>query len=177
MMTTLSHLTRFKNQVGLLPGKHAWNSRCEQQQWMYTTLPKQRVSVPLHRPEDRHSLTVDPTSIYALSHVNMAVAPKEVWVPIFLPLGGVARSPHEMTMERREGKTNKDNLESLNIWLTEPNSCWIQVKLHTYFGSGAFRSSSSTHHWPCTECGRGLSGNSQGRRWRWFWSCTHNANR
>ncbi len=102
IMTILSHLTRFKNQVGPLPGKHAWNSRCEQQQWMYTTLPKQRVSVPLHRPEDRHSLTVDPTSIYPLSHVNMAVAPKEVWVPIFLPLGGVARSPHEMTAEGRE---------------------------------------------------------------------------
>ena len=57
----------------------------------------QRVSAPLQSPEERHSLTVEPTSMNPVSHVKMAVAPNVVWVPIFLPLAGMPRSPHEMT--------------------------------------------------------------------------------
>lgn len=62
-------------------------------------LPRHRVSVPLHRPDDRHSLTVEPTSIKPASHVKMAVAPKVVCVPIFCPLAGVGRSPQEITLK------------------------------------------------------------------------------
>lgn len=41
-------------------------------------LPKQCVSVPLQSPDDRHSLTTDPTSMKPGSQVKIAVAPNVV---------------------------------------------------------------------------------------------------
>lgn len=65
-------------------------------------VPKQRVSVPLQSPDDRHSLTADPTSMKPTSQVKMAVAPNEVWVPIFFPLVGDGSSPQEITEEHSQ---------------------------------------------------------------------------
>jgi hypothetical protein len=81
-------------------------------------VPRHRVSLPLHRPEERHSLTAEPTSMKPVSQVKMAVALKLVWVPIFLPLVGDGSSPHEMTAEGtqrpercRDGPGNRVNVE------------------------------------------------------------------
>jgi len=38
-------------------------------------IPKHLVSIPLQSPEDRHSLTAEPTSMYPESQVNIAVDP------------------------------------------------------------------------------------------------------
>lgn len=70
-------------------------------------LPRQCVSVPLQRPEDRHSRTLEPTRIKPELQVKIAVAPKVVCVPIFFPLGGVASSPHEMTKVRGNREHNE----------------------------------------------------------------------
>lgn len=43
-----------------------------------SSIPKHRVSVPLQSPDDRHSLTADPTSMKPASQVKMAVAPNVV---------------------------------------------------------------------------------------------------
>lgn len=45
---------------------------------LVVSIPKHRVSVPLQRPDDRHSLTADPTSMKPGSQVKMAVAPNVV---------------------------------------------------------------------------------------------------
>lgn len=75
-------------------------------------LPRHRVSVPLQRPDRRHSLTVDPVKTKPRLQLKMADAPKVVCVPIFFPLGGVGRSPQEMTARERKrdkkgGRWNK----------------------------------------------------------------------
>ena len=64
-------------------------------------IPKHLVSIPLQSPEDRHSLTAEPTSMKPASQVKMAVAPNVVWVPIFFPLGGGGSSPQEITETHR----------------------------------------------------------------------------
>lgn len=74
----------------------------------FVVLPRQRVSVPLQRPEARHSRTVEPTRMKPELQVKIAVAPKVVCVPIFFPLGGVGSSPHKMTA----GKGNRERNES-----------------------------------------------------------------
>lgn len=39
------------------------------------SIPKHLVSIPLQSPDDRHSLTAEPTSMYPESQVNIAVDP------------------------------------------------------------------------------------------------------
>lgn len=60
-------------------------------------LPRHWTSVPLQSPLDKHSRTLEPTSVYPVLQEKMAVAPYTVSVPILLPFGGVPRSPQEMT--------------------------------------------------------------------------------
>lgn len=63
-------------------------------------LPRQRVSSPLQRPDRRHSRTVEPLKTYPGLQLKMDDAPNVCWVPIFLPFGGVGRSPQEITTVR-----------------------------------------------------------------------------
>lgn len=73
----------------------------------FLVLPRQRVSVPLQRPDARHSRTVEPIRMQPELQVKIAVAPKVVCVPIFLPLGGVGSSPHEMTAVKGNREQNE----------------------------------------------------------------------
>lgn len=72
-------------------------------------LPRQRVSSPLQRPDRRHSRTAEPLKTYPGLQLKMADAPNVCWVPIFLPFGGVGRSPQEITMVRCEGRKEMKN--------------------------------------------------------------------
>ena len=49
------------------------------------TVPRHLVSTPLQSPLTPHSLTCDPTSVYPVLHMKIAVAPNVVRVPILLP--------------------------------------------------------------------------------------------
>lgn len=69
------------------------------------SIPKHLVSIPLQSPEDRHSLTAEPTSMYPESQVNIAVDPYVICVPILFPFGGVGSSPQEITLWQNQNKT------------------------------------------------------------------------
>lgn len=72
-------------------------------------IPKHLVSIPLQSPEDRHSLTADPTSMYPESQVNIAVDPYVIWVPILFPFGGVGSSPQEITSWQNQNRIEIDS--------------------------------------------------------------------
>lgn len=76
------------------------------------SIPKHLVSIPLQSPDDRHSLTAEPTSMYPESQVNIAVDPYVIWVPILFPFGGVGSSPQEITSWQNKNKTQVCSWES-----------------------------------------------------------------
>lgn len=67
-------------------------------------LPRHWVSVPLQRPFAKHSLTWEPTNVYPVLQVNIAVAPYTVKVPILFPFGGDGRPPQEITRKKKKKK-------------------------------------------------------------------------
>lgn len=80
-----------------------------------TSLPKHLVSVPLHSPDERHSLTAEPTSMNPKSHVKIAVDPYVIWVPILFPFGGTGSSPHEMTKSVKQDEIYCTHYSKANI--------------------------------------------------------------
>lgn len=52
-----------------------------------------------------HSRTREPTKVYPVLQEKIAVAPYTVNVPILFPLGGVPRSPQEMTAIQKQNIT------------------------------------------------------------------------
>lgn len=67
----------------------------------YKLLPRHWVSAPLQRPFAKHSLTWEPTKVYPVLQVKIAVAPYTVKVPILFPFGGDGRPPQEITGEEK----------------------------------------------------------------------------
>lgn len=65
-------------------------------------LPRHWVSVPLQRPFAKHSLTWEPTNVYPVLQVNIAVAPYTIKVPILFPFGGDGRPPQEITRKKSQ---------------------------------------------------------------------------
>ena len=54
------------------------------------SLPVQNGGVGFHRPDDRHWIVLEPTSLYPLLQTNLSVEPTELASPIIIPLFGRA---------------------------------------------------------------------------------------
>lgn len=97
--------------------------------FLLTYLPRHWVSVPLQSPFTKHSLTWEPTRVYPVLQVKIAVAPYTVKVPILLPLGGDGRLPQEIT---EKGRYNAYNIATTRQAerqrsLTETNTNWHRL--------------------------------------------------